>query len=312
MKNPVLVKEFVSPVDVKKMAIESNATGGLAMSAKEQARADSEMLPDVSMLESDDKGGVNLSRNAPIFRKFISAMPVESQASMLDKDGLLSKEGLQRLQNAILYKAYGDSKAFDDMVENTSPTLQNVINSMARTAPKIAQIKESIASGTRYDSDISNDISSSLGMLQQLRKNQMSVSDYLAQIGLFDDNLSPVAKELVRYLDENINKPKAISDLFSTYYDMLDSLGNPNQQDLLGDKPNTDKQSLFKQALERVRNARQPTKQQTDLFSQSDADSAGQSANQADNAVEQRPNQSEGDGSGISTNEGQVRTCIHK
>lgn len=316
MKNPVLVKEFTNPVDVKKMAIESNATGGLAMSAKEQARADSALLPDVSMLASDDKGNINLSRNAHIFRKFISSLPVEAQASMLDKDGLLSKEGLSRLQNAVLYKAYGDSKTFDDMVENTDVDVKNAINGLTQVAPKIAQTKESINKGTSYDADISDDITAALSLLQQIRKNEMSVSDYLSQMGLFDDGLSPIAKEFIQYIDANIRSAKAIADLLSAYYDNLDKLGNPNQQDLLGGKPNTDKQSLFKQALERVRNAKQPTKQQTDLFSQSDADSAGQPTNQADNAVEQRPSQSQSDGAGVGTNESakpsdeQVKTAL--
>ena len=316
MKNPVLVKEFANPVDVKKMAIESNATGGLAMSAKEQARADSALLPDVSMLASDDKGNINLSRNAPVFRKFISSLPVEAQASMLDKDGLLSKEGLSRLQNAVLYKAYGDSKAFDDMVENTDVDVKNAINGLTQVAPKIAQTKESINKGTSYDADISDDITAALSLLQQIRKNEMSVSDYLSQMGLFDDGLSPVAKEFIQYIDANIRSAKAIADLLSAYYDNLDKLGNPNQQDLLGGKPNTDKQSLFKQALEQVKNAKQQTKQQTDLFSQSDADTAGQPANQTDNAVEQRPNQSQGDGAGVGTNESakpsdeQVKTAL--
>ena len=301
MKNPVLVKEFTNPVDVKKMAIESNATGGLAMSAKEQARADSALMPDVSMLASDDKGNINLSSNAPIFKKFIGNMPVEAQASMLASDGMLSQEGVKRLQNAILYKAYGDSKAFDDMVESTDVDVKNAINGLTKVAPKIAQTKEGINQGTSYDADISDDITAALSLLQQIRKNQMSVSDYLSQMGLFDDGLSPIAKEFIQYLDDNIRSAKAIADLLSVYYDNLNSLGNPNQQDLLGGKPNTDKQSLFKQALTQVRNAKQPKQTTNDLFAEPTADSAGQSANQADNAVEQRPNQGESNGTGVST-----------
>lgn len=316
MKNPVLVKEFANPVDVKKMAIESNATGGLAMSAKEQARADSALMPDMSMLASDDKGNINLSRNAHIFRKFISSLPVEAQASMLDKDGLLSKEGLARLQNAVLYKAYGDSKAFDDMVENTDVDVKNAINGLTQVATKIAQTKESINQGMSYDADISDDITAALSLLQQIRKNEMSVSDYLSQMGLFDDGLSPVAKEFIQYIDDNIRSAKAIADLLSTYYDNLDALGNPNQQDLLGGKPNTDKQSLFKQALEQVRNAKQPKQTTNDLFSEPTASDTGQSATQADKAVEQRPNQSEGDGTSVGSNESarpsdeQVKTAL--
>lgn len=306
MKNPVLVKEFTNPVDVKKMAIESNATGGLAMSAKEQARADSALMPDMSMLASDDKGNINLSRNAQIFRKFISSLPVEAQASMLDKDGLLSKEGLSRLQNAVLYKAYGDSKAFDDMVENTDVDVKNAINGLTQVAPKIAQTKESINQGTSYDADISEDITAALSLLQQIRKNEMSVSDYLSQMGLFDDGLSPIAKEFIQYIDDNIRSAKAIADLLSAYYDNLDSLGNPNQQDLLGGKPNTNKQSLFKQALEQVRNAKQPKQTTNDLFAEPTAIAAGQPTNQADNAVEQRPSQSQSDGAGVGTNESAV------
>ncbi|WP_395146957.1 PLxRFG domain-containing protein [Moraxella atlantae] len=308
MKNPVLIKEFINPVDTKKMAIESNATGGLAMSAKEQARADSALLPDISTIKSDDKGNINLSANASIFRQFIGAMPVEARASMLSADGMLSQEGVKRLQNAVLYKAYGDTKAFDDMVENTDVDVKNAINGLTQAAPKIARTKEGIKQGVNYDADISDDIASALAMLQQLRKNGMSVSDYLAQIGLFEDNLSPIAKDFVQYLDENIRSAKAITDLITTYYENLDRLGSPKQENLFGGKPNTDRQSLFNQALEQVKNAKQPKQTTNDLFAEPTANTEGQSTNQADHAAKQRPTKSQGDGAGVVTGESEVDT----
>lgn len=315
MKNPVLVKEFVNPVDTKKMAIASNENAGLAMSAKEQARADSERLPDISTLASDERGNINLAKNAPIFRQFIQSIPVEARASMMTSDGMLSQEGLKRLQNAVLYKAYGNSNAFNDMVENTDVDVKNAINGLTQTAPKIAQTKEGIAQGVVHNADISDEITNALSMLQQIRKNGMSVSDYLAQLGLFEDNLSPIAKELVQYLDENIRSAKAVTDLITTYYDNLDKLGNPNQADIFGNGQTADKQQLFNQALEQVKNARQPNKSTGDLFSQSSEQSAteptaeqpsGKSSSQATHEPV-RADQSEGNGASVGTDQGEVR-----
>lgn len=304
MKNPVLVKEFAKPVDTKQMAIASNENAGLAMSAKEQARADSERLPDISSLIADDKGDINHVGNSPIIRQFVQSMPVEAQASMMTSNGMLSQEGLKRLQNAVLYKAYGNSKTFDDMVENTDADMKNAIKGLVNIAPKVARVKDGIAQGVNHDADISDEITNALTKLQQIRQNGMSVGDYLAQQGLFEEDLSPVAKQLVAYLDKNIRSAKAITDLLSAYYDNLEALGNPNQSDMFGDQPIADKQSLLNQSMEQANG--KSNGQSADFFGQNTANTTPTSAEQqADrpagkSAIELvRPDQSEGNGNGV-------------
>lgn len=322
MENPVLVRQLKQEVDVQKAAIESNETSGLAMSAMEQARADSVRLPDLSAVNFNADGDINHVGNRSVIQQFVQALPTEARAGVVTSQGMLSQEGERRVQNAILYKAYGDTHAIADMIENPNATLKNAVKSSVNIAPTVAATKDGINQGVLTDADISSEITDALLKLQQLRNNNMTVADYLAQQGLFEDGLSPISRDLIQYIDDNIRSAKAITELLITYYDNLNMLGNPQQDNLLGDASQVDRQALFNQTLSEVKRAReqrdqQPARKTTDLFSGSTAanDTAKTVSTAAtserlaasvDTGSEQRPAESASNEDGVGANEESV------
>ncbi|MDG4644183.1 hypothetical protein, partial [Enterococcus faecium] len=82
---------------------------------------------------------------------------------------------------------------------------------------------------------------------------------------MFEDDLSPVARDLVQFLDEHKRSAKAIATLLKNYYDLLGAQGSPNQAEVFGDNTAPDKQQLLRKAANDYEQQNQPA-EQNELF----------------------------------------------
>nr|DAQ10686.1 MAG TPA: crystallin beta/gamma motif-containing protein [Caudoviricetes sp.] len=249
MNKPVLVRQLDESVDIAKAAVASNEGGGLGMSALEQARADADRLPDFGRFIADDSGELNTAANRGFIRDFVGAMPHTVRAQMVDADGRLSQDGVRRLRNALLYRAYGNSPTLSWMVESTDQGARNLVNALVQAAPKIAQARDNIRAGAMHDADIAEEVVQAAEKLNQIREQGDSVADYLAQQGLFGEEMNAVSRELLAFFEEHKRSGKAIATLLRNYYDALAAQGNPNQQDVFGEQAAPDKQQLLEQTI---------------------------------------------------------------
>ena len=249
MNKPVLVRQLDESVDIAKAAVASNEGGGLGMSALEQARADADRLPDFGHFIADDSGELNTAANRGFIRDFVGAMPHTVQAQMVDADGRLSQDGVRRLRNALLYRAYGNSPTLSRMVESTDQGARNLVNALVQAAPKIAQARDNIQAGNMHNADIAEEVVQAAEKLNQIREQGGSVADYLAQQGLFGEEMNAVSRELLAFFEEHKRSGKAIATLLRNYYDALAAQGNPNQQDVFGERAAPDKQQLLEQTI---------------------------------------------------------------
>lgn len=249
MDKPVLVRQLDESVDIAKAAVASNEGGGLGMSALEQARADADRLPDFGHFIADDSGELNTAANRGFIRDFVGAMPHTVQAQMVDADGRLSQDGVRRLRNALLYRAYGNSPTLSRMVESTDQGARNLVNALVQAAPKIAQARDNIQAGNMHNADIAEEVVQAAEKLNQIREQGGSVADYLAQQGLFGEEMNAVSRELMAFFEEHKRSGKAIATLLRNYYDALAAQGNPNQQDVFGEQAAPDKQQLLEQTI---------------------------------------------------------------
>ena len=249
MNKPVLVRQLDESVDIAKAAVASNEGGGLGMSALEQARADADRLPDFGHFIADDSGELNTAANRGFIRDFVGAMPHTVRAQMVDADGRLSQDGVRRLRNALLYRAYGNSQTLSRMVESTDQGARNLVNALVQAAPKIAQARDNIRAGAMHDADIAEEVVQAAEKLNQIREQGGSVADYLAQQGLFGEDMNAVSRELLAFFEEHKRSGKAIATLLHNYYDALAAQGNPNQQDVFGEQASPDKQQLLEQTI---------------------------------------------------------------
>lgn len=229
MQRPMLVRVLQRDVDVNKAAILSNEMGGLGMSALEQAKVDGERLGNFSAISVGEDGSLSNVSNMPFIRSWVGEFPTNQRSRLMDADGRLSAEGARRLQNAVLYRAYGDSPVLSRLIESTDPGSRNIASALTRVAARVADTKEAIARGELYPFDLSDDLVSAVEKFDTLRTNGMGVNEWVNQIDAFGDGMSSEARALVVMMGRNIRSSKAIGDALNGYYDRVEALGSPGQ-----------------------------------------------------------------------------------
>lgn len=244
MKKPVLVRILEDDVDVQRAAMASNEGAGLRMSALEQAKVDGIRLGDIAGLNVSETGEINSAANHGYIKQWVGQFPTTEAAALVDKNGQLSVEGTTRLRNAVLYRAYGDSPTLARLVESTDPGARNVASALLRTAPAVAEAKAAIEAGNLFPLDISQDVAAAIETLDGLRRNNLKVSEYLAQGDIFGAELSPEGRLILQFFGENMRSVKAMSDMIASYYDHLKEAGDPNQGNMFGLEPPTKQQLL--------------------------------------------------------------------
>ena len=249
MQRPMVVRVLQRDVDVQKAAILSNEGGALRMSALEQAKVDAERLGDFRAFEFSEEGDVNLAANMPFIREWVGQMPQNQRAAIMDADGRLSAEGAKRLQNAVLYKAYGDSPTMARLVEATDPGSRNIAAALTRAAPAVADAREAIARGDLYPMGLHDDLVSAVEKLDGLRRDGLGVDDWVKQIDAFGDGMTAEGRLLVQFLDQNIRSGRAISDGIFGFYNRLIEAGDPKQGSMF-EAAKPDKMRMLTLALE--------------------------------------------------------------
>lgn len=235
MENPVLVRRLTSPVDIAQVAINSNEQGGMRMSDLEQAKVDARRLPSMDNFVANDDGDINSADNQYFIGQFIKNQPENVRNELLDSRGNLSQTGVQRMRNAMLYEAYGDSQTLSRLIENTDQGAKNVLNALTSIAPKVAQIQQGIDSGKlSSDVNISEDVIQAVEKYNQLNAQGFKIADYLAQNDFVGD-LSPEAREILTIFDENRRSGKRIAQVLGAYFDQAQMQGNLSQASMFGD-----------------------------------------------------------------------------
>lgn len=258
MEAPALVRVLQGEVDVRKAAIASNEGGGLAMSLLERAPVDAERLPPIDDFDVPDSGDLNAAGNRSIIMGWVARFPGPEQAALVDASGALSQEGMLRLKNAVLFKAYGDSPTLARLVELTDPGVKNVGNALVKAGPPVASARDAIARGNLHDVDITPDLLAAVEKIGQLRTEGTKVDDFLAQGELLGASLSPEATRVLVYLGENLRSAKRMADLVAAYFRRLESAGNPKEGDFFGGGVPT-KAGLLEGAIRDVEAPADPT-----------------------------------------------------
>lgn len=248
MKAPVLVRVLAEDVDVRQAAIASNEGGALQMSALETAKVDAERLGALTDYEIGDDGQLSVAGSRPAIRRWVGAMPAQQRGAVTDAQGALSAEGVRRLQNAMLYRAYGDSPTLGRLIESVDPGSRNVAAGLMRAAPRVAELRDAIAAGERYPLDISAPLQEAVEKFSRIRESGQSVEESLRQTDIFGAGLSEEAETIVRFLGKNLRSSKAIAGFLDRYLDAVERAGSPKQGDLMGDRKAPDMAELLAEA----------------------------------------------------------------
>ncbi len=237
MKNPVLRRRIDDPnVNLKAFAQDANISVVGDMSASEQARADADNLTPtmLSMFETNDRGEIS-SRD--FVEAFIRANVRDTElGKFADKNGNLSQDGIRRIKNAIVAKAYGDADLVGRISESTDDNMKRVSTGMMQGAPAIAKMEERISKGLLHPLSIRGDVMKAIEIVNSARSNGRSVSEYLnGQVEMFAESpISDTTRMIAEFFASPRTSAKAVRDFLNGYAQAVERLGSPQEQMIPG------------------------------------------------------------------------------
>jgi len=230
IKHPILVRQLTEPVDTRKMAIASNSGGSLQYSALEQAKIDSDRMKGIENLDVTDSGDIALTpKNLTQLKDSLGNYTSTEMGSLVDKNGQLSQEGVKRVRNAMLAKAYGNSQVLEKLVESTDSDMRNVLGALTKSAGHIINTKGDIKS-----------LLEAVSTYAQLKSTGQPVDNFLAQKDAFSEGLSKDAANILRFINDNARSQKNITDYIKGNFREADTTSadmfeKPKQPEILKD-----------------------------------------------------------------------------
>ncbi|AYJ85783.1 hypothetical protein D3Y57_07090 [Sphingomonas paeninsulae] len=234
MERPVLVRRRVSEMDdTQRAAFTRDAQDGgtMEMSAGERAKADAKSLPD-ELLHTYRGGDVNSAGNREFVRGFVDkvAGPNETN-SMVQPDGSLSVQGIQRMRSALLAKAYDNPTLVERIVANPDSDIKAIGNVLTDLAPSFAQLRAKIAKGDLPKQfDITPQIGEIADIIARARAEERPISDFIHQRDIFSGDVDPVTEALANIMlkGEGLTKARSardVSDGLQFYVKDAESVG---------------------------------------------------------------------------------------
>jgi hypothetical protein len=200
MREPILVREVaqdMTPEERVSFAQSSNASPLLSMGAGERAAVDAQKMPG-DILGLYRGGDLASAENRDFVRAFLQSVPDRNElGALVTRDGQLSVEGQQRIRNALLQRAYGDSNLVASLAESGDENIRAFGNALADAAGNVAQLRGGIAAGRVPASmEISKPLVEAANVVRQARATGMKLSDLVAQ----KDAFTPLPESAVTIL----------------------------------------------------------------------------------------------------------------
>lgn len=201
MKNPVLVRERTTPMnreERKAFTVAANQSSTLSMSAAERALADSRALSPDTLGLIRNPGDLGAVENRDFVRQFMGALPQTERGALMTANGDLSAEGLARVRNAVLAKAYGDSPVLARIAESTKDEVKSISSGLTAAAPEWARLRADVAAGAvPAEMDITPHLLDAVERTARLRGRGGSLESGLAQADAFSKQ-SPESEAIMR------------------------------------------------------------------------------------------------------------------
>lgn len=276
MKSPVLVRRITQPFDTRKLAIASNSGLTLEMSPLEKAHVDAERMVGVEDLDITDNGDIALTeKNYVKLKDVLSDYNVSELGSLADKNLRLSPEGVKRIKNALLSKAFGNSEILSRIIDSTSDDMRNVHGALIKSAGVVAKTKAEILSGKVPDAlDITENLLGAVETFAQIRAKGQPLDNYLAQDDLASERIDADTQEILKFLHDNIRSQKKLTEFIKHAYSQISNI-DQSTEDIFGD-------NIVPSKKEIIQDAKQNTTDRPEATQQGFFDKSSEKSGQAD------------------------------
>lgn len=232
--NPILVRRRLTDTDRVEFTRLANVSDVAQHSTPERARGDASRLPDSSMLKINNDGSINLDKSADYVRAFVDQLPKSERATVQTSEGRLSQDGKQRIESALVQRAYDDPNLVRRLYENMDDDSKTILSSLLKAAPQLTQLGDLVKQGGRHQNSIASDLAQAAQKLSDIKANGGTVRDYLDQGQLIPDGLGSGAREFLNVFDSNNRSAKAIGEHIQSKINEVEALGDPRQGSLFG------------------------------------------------------------------------------
>ena len=232
IQNPVLVrimpKSFVTP-DIGDV---SNVAGQLRLNPVESAKNDVNRF-DLQGLQYNEDGSIN--PNSVI--QFVRSMPKEEQGELIDKNGAPNAIAIDRLNNAVFYKAYGSDSLIDLYAQAADPEAKLILQGLAKAAPSVSQLEGA------GEYDIRKNIIEAAELAVNARRQGIKLQDFVkqGQIGMDPNTLA-----VLEMFAEHGRSGKRMGDLLSDLADAASKAKEQSGADMFGNAVATPMADVFK------------------------------------------------------------------
>jgi hypothetical protein len=225
IERPVLIRRVtqdMTPEEARQFVVESNKDNKLELSPVERARSDADTVTP-EMLTRYAGGDLNSGANAGFVEAFTKRLTAGELGNVIGSDRRLTTTGIERIENAVVAKAYDHPKLLEKLMESAHNEIRAVTSSLANVAPAWASMRAAAKAGEidgRYD--ITHDLADAAMRVAQARRTGEKPADILSQQDAFD-RLSPATEALIRaFYNPEMTRAASVKAVTSTLRDYVE------------------------------------------------------------------------------------------
>lgn len=208
MDKPILVRIMDDKDVTPDIGDVTNRSSTQQLSLVEQAQTDSQRV-DLAVLRYDEDGDIT----ADSVVEFLSLLPSEERANLIDANGIPTKPAYDRLNRAIFQAAYGDANA-TALLDTTEKTgVSRLLGAFRQLAPRVL--------GLEGEMDFRQAMLEVLSEIREAKRSgkKVSIADIAAQRSF---TRSPEADAFLQYFAKNDSEGGGVSSLVQTFSDLAD------------------------------------------------------------------------------------------
>ena len=232
IQNPVLVrimpKSYITP-DIGDI---SNTPGQLRLSPVEEAKNDVNRV-DLDGLDFNEDGSINTKTIV----QFIQGMPKSEWGELFDKNKLPTSRAIERLNNAIFYKAYNSDSLINLYAQAADPEAKLILSALAKAAGNVSKLD-----GTgQYD--IRPNIIEAAELAVNAKRDGIKLQDFVkqGQIGLDPNTLA-----VLEMFAENGRSGKRMGESLNNLANAAYKASEQSGEDMFGNKVEVPLSDVFK------------------------------------------------------------------
>ena len=208
MDKPILVRIMDDKDVTPDIGDVTNRSSTQQLSLVEQAQTDSQRM-DLTALKYDEDGDITPDSVV----EFLSLLPPEERANLIDSNGIPTKTAFDRLNRAIFQAAYGDANA-TALLDTTEKTgVSRLLGAFRQLAPRVL--------GLEGEMDFRRAMLEVLSEIRDAKRTgkQVSIADIAAQRSF---TRSPEADAFLQFFAKNEREGGGVSRLVQVFSDLAD------------------------------------------------------------------------------------------